>query len=102
MNSEAIPYECSHCGKRFIHNGHLIIHMKIHTVERPYKCNQCDKAFTRNGDLCRHKKIHTGVKPYQCNQCDKTFSQNSVLITHKKHTLERNHTSVTNVIILSH
>ncbi|XP_049559348.1 zinc finger protein 677-like isoform X3 [Orcinus orca] len=85
-------YECSECGKTFIHHSVLTSHQRIHSEQRPYKCNECSKAFKQFSNLTRHQRIHTGEKPYKCNICDKVFNQNSHLTNHWRiHTGEKPH-----------
>ena len=58
----------------FNQNGHLTIHMRIHTGERTYECSLCDKSFSRSSDLHRHKRrVHSNVRPHSCSYCGKLF-----------------------------
>ncbi|PVH69331.1 hypothetical protein DL98DRAFT_625565, partial [Cadophora sp. DSE1049] len=56
--TNATPFECNICRKRFtrsfIHKQHLL----SHTGTRPHACSECGKAFTRANDCKRHEKIH--------------------------------------------
>ncbi|XP_015684093.1 gastrula zinc finger protein XlCGF57.1-like, partial [Protobothrops mucrosquamatus] len=57
------PPKCPECGKSFLSNVAMTIHIRTHTGERPFKCHLCPKAFPSRGDLKRHIKIHLRRKP---------------------------------------
>ncbi|XP_061442724.1 gastrula zinc finger protein XlCGF57.1-like isoform X1 [Rhineura floridana] len=56
------PPECPECGKSFLSNVAMIIHIRTHTGERPFKCHLCPKGFPSRGDLKRHIKTHLRKK----------------------------------------
>ncbi|XP_026576857.1 gastrula zinc finger protein XlCGF57.1-like isoform X2 [Pseudonaja textilis] len=57
------PPKCPECGKSFLSNVAMTIHIRTHTGERPFKCHLCPKAFPSRGDLKRHIKTHLRKKP---------------------------------------
>ncbi|KAM3822810.1 uncharacterized protein M6D78_018331 isoform 2-T2 [Vipera latastei] len=57
------PPKCPECGKSFLSNVAMTIHIRTHTGERPFKCHLCPKAFPSRGDLKRHIKTHLRRKP---------------------------------------
>ncbi|KAL8164702.1 UNVERIFIED_CONTAM: hypothetical protein K2H54_002844 [Gekko kuhli] len=52
------PPKCPECGKSFLSNVAMTIHIRTHTGERPFRCHLCPKAFPSRGDLKRHIKTH--------------------------------------------
>ncbi|KAL7977841.1 hypothetical protein Chor_010793 [Crotalus horridus] len=108
------PPKCPECGKSFLSNVAMTIHIRTHTGERPFKCHLCPKAFPSRGDLKRHIKTHlrrkpspplvhrgetlplgdtTGLtlqkvrakeKPYECPQCQKRFRNKKIMLVHQK------------------
>ncbi|XP_060104153.1 zinc finger protein OZF-like [Heteronotia binoei] len=56
------PPKCPECGKSFLSNVAMTIHIRTHTGERPFKCHLCPKAFPSQGDLKRHIKTHLRKK----------------------------------------
>ncbi|XP_060104215.1 zinc finger protein 501-like [Heteronotia binoei] len=57
------PPKCPECGKSFLSNVAMTIHIRTHTGERPFKCHLCAKAFASRGDLKRHLRRHLHQKP---------------------------------------
>jgi uncharacterized Zn-finger protein len=79
VHSSCNPNVCSECGKAFGDSAKLKLHIRLHTGEKPYKCNTCDKCFSRYNSLKAHRIVHTGEKIYQCTGCEKVFARPSDL-----------------------
>lgn len=41
-------YPCEYCGQKFSLSHNMIVHKRIHTLERPFKCSICDKSFSHS------------------------------------------------------
>jgi len=64
------PFVCLVCGKRFVQNSHLTLHVQKHSGIRSHLCIECGKSFTTKGHLKEHMKFHTGErKVYECMEC---------------------------------
>ncbi|XP_062036928.1 zinc finger protein 597 [Lepus europaeus] len=75
-------YKCPECDQSFSDNSYLVLHQKIHSVEKKYKCSDCGKIFNHRANLRTHRRIHTGEKPYKCAKCSASFHQQSHLSQH--------------------
>lgn len=99
---------CEICGKLFLQQGSLALHMWTHTGEHFFMCNVCDKALSsqaslmvhvwihtrKKADVCGkafisheylkvHQCTHTGEKPHTCDHCGKSFTHRSTLTVYK-------------------
>lgn len=79
-------FECHICGKRFLLKTLLEQHLRSHPGSGvdPFRCDVCAKTFTRKYKLNDHKNLHTGSKPYECDLCEKTFFSRSSFSRHKR------------------
>ena len=90
INSEGQSHNCPQCGKKFLCESKLTIHIRMHTGEKPFSCSQCDYRCSTSSQLKTHERIHTGAKPFSCFQCDYKSSDSSTLKRHVRfHTGEK-------------
>ena len=74
------------CGKVFMKQHKLLVHLRRHRGEKLFICNwsSCGKKFVTNNDLQRHRLIHIGEKKYVCKECSKSFIRSDHLSRHIK------------------
>lgn len=77
-------YPCQYCGKKFTLSHNMIVHKRIHTLERPYKCPICGKSFSHSSYMKYHEKVHSGIRSHQCATCGLSFKSNTKLNMHIK------------------
>lgn len=56
--SNARPYPCDYCSRRFRKKANLMNHIVAHQTDRPYGCNLCGSRYVRKCDLNNHLKVH--------------------------------------------
>lgn len=81
-HSETVEYYmCRHpeCGKKFITQKALDMHLKNHTMPKVI-CSICGKQV-KQGSMPLHMILHTGKK-IECNLCGKMFQHKGVLNKH--------------------
>ncbi|XP_065804480.1 zinc finger protein 26-like [Labrus bergylta] len=92
---------CSHCGKGFVSQHNLLVHMKVHTeenlsfhmtrhtTEKPFCCSVCNTGFTDCESLVIHMRTHTGHTQFSCSVCGQEFAWRRLLTKHMEvHTPE--------------
>lgn len=77
-------YPCDYCGQRFTLSHNMIVHKRIHTLERPYTCLICNKSFSHSSYMKYHEKVHTGLCTHQCSTCGLSFKSKTKLNMHIK------------------
>lgn len=70
-------FMCTFCNKSFFRYCHLVIHIRLHTMEKPHICRypDCGASFSRTTTLNDHHRIHTGNKTFYGNICGKQFRE---------------------------
>lgn len=80
---------CEECGKCFLSNGRLQIHMQVHR-EKLFECNICQKKFTLQKTLDKHLNVHMAL--FSCQTCDyKAPSLYTLKIHEDTHSLVKKH-----------
>ena len=85
----ARPHMCNVCGKTYLTNYHLKIHMTAtHSEKKSFACKICDKTFSYSTSLKMHEATHKPSDRVKCSQCEKTFVNKNALKYHisSKHT----------------
>lgn len=103
---------CEICGKKFVNESMLKVHMFHHSTEKTFMCNypDCGKSFRFQASYCIHKNSHnkkiechvchrmfatkqslyhhslshSGIKPFHCKICNKKYSSLSMVAYCKK------------------
>jgi KRAB domain-containing zinc finger protein len=93
--------KCYFCYKKFSQSGHLVTHMRLHTLEQPFICKEkfCTYSSADLSNLKEHQgRYHSSISTsnrvandriWTCYFCTKTDRQFSSLIIHmRQHTKE--------------
>lgn len=80
-------YQCPHCEFKASTNCQLMLHIKkVHEkIEGNFICQVCSRKFLNQGLLNQHMKIHLGTNRLQtipCQFCDKMFAAKYLLKRH--------------------
>ncbi|WAR21369.1 ZN226-like protein [Mya arenaria] len=82
-HSGARPHMCNVCGKTYLTNYHLKVHMTAtHSEKKNFSCKICSKSFSYSTSLKMHEATHRTQERVKCDQCDKTFVNNQALKYH--------------------
>lgn len=87
-----IPYQCSHCDKKFSFLANLQRHELTHKKQNQFDCHICHQIFADQNLVDQHiQQVHAGFKCFTCNICNKKFSQISNLRRHRQlHSTDKN------------
>nr|XP_058147077.1 zinc finger protein 555-like [Dasypus novemcinctus] len=67
-------YECSECGKVFMHHALLKWHIRSHTGHRSHEYQKCGQTCTSPSYLRMRMKTHSRKKSHFCKFCGKIFT----------------------------
>jgi len=95
IHSDAMPYKCGKCEKRFKdqgscrrHEANDSVHIRMENMKLNPNllCNVCGKEFDRNRRWCldQHLLTHLANKKFSCDNCGNFYRQKSYLQTHMK------------------
>uniref|UniRef100_A0A8D8DXV7 Zinc finger protein 226 n=1 Tax=Culex pipiens TaxID=7175 RepID=A0A8D8DXV7_CULPI len=82
IKSNAKPFECQICFKRFLSEQRLTLHQTYAYREKSHVCEKCTARFTCRGSLLNHMKTHA-ERTYKCDVCSKCFYTSSTLQSHR-------------------
>ena len=109
VHTNAKPYGCDVCGKKFEREDLMRCHQSIehtkdldcyfcdysastttalkkhestHTQEKKFQCRFCDHTAKESSYIKIHERVHTNVRPYKCKDCGKGFKQQNALKDH--------------------
>lgn len=98
-HTKEYPHRCGFegCGRKFIKQSDLDVHVRYHKQDRPYRCRVgvCVKRFVTTRDRLSHEATHSNARPHVCTKCPKAFKTVSGLNEHMKvHDEHRKYTCV--------
>lgn len=82
-----INFTCSHCGKGFFRAAEYQKHLVVHSDARPFGCSDCEKKFKTKNSLKIHRQNFHEYKEedrVKCMICDGIFKSDRPLRTHLK------------------
>ena len=85
---------CNICGKRFVHQKILLLHMKKSHNDHQFLCPICKKPFVSHTTLKTHLQVHKGVgeenglssddELLECSICNKVLFTNETFNMHMR------------------
>ncbi|XP_018326632.1 gastrula zinc finger protein XlCGF26.1-like [Agrilus planipennis] len=84
---EEWKFLCTNCGRKFVTQGALNVHMKRHGDRKEFPCSVCDKGFCTKAELVKHLKAHSDQREFKCQVCGQQYKLKEILERHlfKKH-----------------
>lgn len=93
------PLVCTVCSKTFNKESFLLLHSKIHFIERQFRCEPCGISFRTKGHLQKHERsvqhdnkvsmtstfgvvTDSNPRPFKCSDCDVAFRIHGHLAKH--------------------
>lgn len=86
-------FACNECPRKFVSNGALLAHQRLHSNRTILKCRFCTLEFSNSDDLAQHQSEHKASdkieeddskpKDYKCALCPAEFRLKSHLNVHR-------------------
>lgn len=76
------PFKCSECDFAFCERKELVMHSKVHSLEKEFVCKECDHRTRSIFSLRKHQKVHSNIKPFKCKLCPFECKVSSNLTRH--------------------
>lgn len=80
------PFECEHCGERFLVKSQIRRHVRLHLPEIPCTVPGCNRTFAFTRNMVNHIQVGHGKRVFKCtvNGCDWEFKYKSCFNRHIK------------------
>lgn len=79
-------WPCPTCGNAYLRKVVLTRHMVVHSEALPFECDDCGKRYQRSSTLWRHQQsTHSKGEPVSCTICGKDFKAKHLLRCHIKY-----------------
>ena len=80
-------FKCKLCGKKFLSQGYLNDHTKMHSDNKPFECPECGRKFYKKANFSKHMQTHIikneKDKNFKCELCEKLFYNKLSLKNHQ-------------------
>lgn len=86
-NKQLKSFSCHLCDRSYVHQRHLLYHLRKHTGDSRHRCDICvpEKLFFYSDAVKWHRiRHHDEPAPFSCTICDKKFIHEKSHTSHEK------------------